>query len=105
MGLVNPARLGIRSTSSQRAGPPTSTLPPLTHLATHTTEQVKQSLQNLHYLYFPPEAAYFYAAKSKLSIPKWDVSRPVYDTSVPDSGYASAEEEGGNFQSGFFSRC
>lgn len=91
MDFIHPAMLGIRSTSSRRAGPPTSTLPPLNHLVTHTTEQIKQSLQSLYHLYFQPEPAFFHA--SQLFIPRRNVPRPVHDTSVLDSGYASAEED------------
>lgn len=92
MDLITPARLkGIRSTSFRRVGPPTSILPPLSHLVTHTTEQVKQSLQSLQHLYFQSEPAFFHP--SKLSIPGRNVCRSVHDGSVPDSGYASAEEE------------
>ena len=90
MDSINPIRLGIRSTDSRCAKQPTSTLPPLRHLATHTTEQIKQDLQNLHHLYFPPEPALFHA--SKLTISRPNVPRPLHDTFFPDSGYASAEE-------------
>ena len=90
MDSINPNRPGIHSTNSRCANQPTSTLPPLSHLATHTTEQIKQDLQNLHRLYFPPEPALFHA--SKLSISQRNVPRPLHDTFIPDSGYASAEE-------------
>ena len=81
--------LGIHSTNTRRARQPTSTLPPLSHLSTHTTKQVRQSFQNLRHLYFQTLAdpAYFHA--SKFSIPR----RNVHDTFIPDSGYASAEED------------
>ena len=73
MDSINPIiRLGIHHhhhhhhhhlTNSRRCAaenpPPTSTLRPLTHLASHTTEQIKQDLQNLHRLYFPPEPVFF----------------------------------------------
>ena len=89
---INPIRLGIHPTNSRCANKPTSTLPPLSHLATHTTEQIKQDLQNLHHLYFPPEPDLFHASK-KLSISRRDIPpRPLHDTFIPDSGYASAEE-------------
>ena len=100
MDSINPIRFGgVRVPStlslSRFASPPTSTLPPLNHLATtHTTEQIKQGLQDLHRLYFPPEPALFHASK-KLSISRRrdDVPRPLlHDTFIPDSGYASAEE-------------
>ena len=92
MDSINPIRLGTHSTNFRCAKKqPTSTLPPLNHLASHTTEQIKQDLQNLHHLYFPPEPA-LYHASSKLSISRRNVSRPVHDTVLPDSGYASAEE-------------
>ena len=103
MDSFNPIiRLGIHHhhhhhhhlTNSRRCAaansPPTSTLRPLTHLASHTTEQIKQDLQNLHRLYFPPEPVFFHA--SKLSISRRNVPRFLDDTVIPDSGYASAEE-------------
>ena len=91
MDSINPIRrLGIHSANSRCARQPTSTLPPLNHLATLTTEQIKQDLHNLHHLYFPPEPALFHA--SKFSISRRNVSRPLRDTLLPDSGYASAEE-------------
>ena len=87
MDSINFIRLGCATTTRQ----PTSTLPPLSHLATHTTEQIKQVVQNLHRLYFPPEPVLFRA--SKLSLSRQNVPRPpLHDTFIPDSGYASAEE-------------
>ena len=83
---MDSTRLGVHS---RRTSQPTSTLPPLTHLATHTTEQVRQGLHNLYHLYFRPESASLHP--SKLSIPGRNISRPVLST--PDSGYASAEED------------
>lgn len=88
--MDHPPRLGIHSTNTRRASQPTSTLPPLIHLATHTSDQIKQGLQNLHHLYFQPDPALFQA--SKLSIPARNIPRPVHDTLI-DSGYASAEED------------
>lgn len=81
-------------TKPRRVGQPTSTLPPLTRLAVYTTEQVRQSLQGLHHLYFQTEATLFHAS-NKLSIPGRNIPRSVHDTSIliPDSGYASAEED------------
>ena len=97
MDSVNPIRLGTHSTTNFRCAKkkqPTSTLRPLSHLASYTTEQIKQDLQNLHHLFFPPEPALFHAT-SNLSISRRNVSvsRPVHDTCLPDSGYASAEED------------
>ncbi|KAF8799862.1 hypothetical protein BYT27DRAFT_7200830 [Phlegmacium glaucopus] len=100
MDLINPSRLDIRSTTSRRIDPPTSTLPSLSHLTTYTADQVKQSLQNLHYLYFQPHPEPSLFHSSKLSIPTRNVPRPVHinnsnnnTSSIPDSGYASAEED------------
>ena len=96
MEPINPIRLGIHSTNFRCAKQPTSTLSPLSHLATHTTEQIKQDLQNLHHLYFPPDPNLFHA--SKLSISQLIVPRPLHDTFIPDSGYASAEEDEDDLQ-------
>ena len=89
MGLINPTRLGIPSSICRRVNQPTSILLPLSHLATHTTGQIKQSIQSLRHLYFRPEPTLCHA--SNLSISRPNVIRSVYDT--PDSGYASAEED------------
>ncbi|CAA7264993.1 unnamed protein product [Cyclocybe aegerita] len=63
----------------------TDTLPPLGRVATPSTEQTRLVLHNLRNLYpfptLPP------------SLAKWTIQHLVHDTSAPDSGYASAEED------------
>ena len=76
------ARLPVKPTN------PTTTLPPLGRLALHSTRQILQGLQNLWDLYFPKSRL---PAKLSMVIPKRTIRRPT--PVVPDSGYASAEEE------------
>ncbi len=66
--------------------PPTSFLPPLLRLTTYTLAQMTAAIENLRSLYHP-------AALAALPHPKGLPKHPVHDTSVPDSGYASAEGE------------
>ena len=81
----------------KKHGPPghipalTMSLPPLRRLSTHSTKQIKQAFQNLRNLYFPPNASPAIFKSSNLSIPKRSIKHLIHDTSVPDSGYASAE--------------
>ncbi|KDR85906.1 hypothetical protein GALMADRAFT_32587, partial [Galerina marginata CBS 339.88] len=72
---------------------PTLTLPPLGRLVTHSTETVRRALQNLKRLYFPAPSSSTVLSSSPLAIPKRRIQHPIHDTSVPDSGYASAEED------------
>ena len=82
---------------SARNFAPTASLPPLGRLLwTHPTNVVKHGLNNLEKIYFPPNVA-----KSTLSnlddpfiaVPQRPVPCSLHDTSAPDSGYASAEED------------
>ena len=66
--------------------PPTSSLPPLSQITASTLGQIKLAIDNLHALYHP-------AALTALPQPKALPKHLVHDTSVPDSGYASAEGE------------
>ena len=72
---------------------PTMSLPPLGKLSAHSTNQIKQAFQNLRNLYFPPSPSPAIFKSSNLSIPKRSIKHFIHDTSVPDSGYASAEGE------------
>ncbi|KAI1790969.1 S-adenosyl-L-methionine-dependent methyltransferase, partial [Ganoderma leucocontextum] len=65
---------------------PTSSLPPLPRLATYTPAQLTAAIDNLRAIYYPPTLA---ALPQPKALPK----HLVHDTSVPDSGYASAEGE------------
>ncbi|TBU36665.1 S-adenosyl-L-methionine-dependent methyltransferase [Dichomitus squalens] len=64
--------------------PPTSSLPPLPRLATHTLAEVTTAIDNLRSIYSAP-------ALVALPRPKSFPKHLVHDTSVPDSGYASEE--------------
>ncbi|KAJ3514543.1 hypothetical protein NLJ89_g2319 [Agrocybe chaxingu] len=71
---------------------PTCSLPPLGRLAIHSTEHIRLSLYNLRNLYFHhtlPDSS----AVAGLTLPKRTIQHLIHDTSVPDSGYASAEDE------------
>jgi len=69
--------------------PPTSSLPPLSRLADCSLDQIADALKNLRAIYvdaFLPTVSEVFPAKG---LPK----HTIHDTSVPDSGYASAEED------------
>lgn len=70
-----------------RPTPPTSSLPPLARLAEHSTRRIRNALINLRNLYWPPPLP------TRLSVPKRTIKTLIHDNSVPDSGYASAEED------------
>ncbi|KAI0803254.1 putative methyltransferase-domain-containing protein, partial [Irpex lacteus] len=66
---------------------PTASLPPLARLSGYSTEQIRHALANLRNIYTP----YPLPTLSTLgtALPK----HAIHDVSVPDSGYASAEED------------
>ncbi|KAK7695240.1 hypothetical protein QCA50_002430 [Cerrena zonata] len=67
---------------------PTSSLPPLARLSTYSLPQIKAALNNLRALYFPSTVS------STPLIPLRRLPKHlIHDKSVPDSGYASAEED------------
>ncbi|KAI0326757.1 hypothetical protein GY45DRAFT_1258289 [Cubamyces sp. BRFM 1775] len=71
--------------------PPTSSLPPLAKLPSCTLAQISQAIDNLRAIYLVPPKP----PKPILPLPK-PKSLPkhlIHDTTVPDSGYASAEGE------------
>ncbi|KAH9486156.1 Protein-lysine N-methyltransferase EFM2 [Psilocybe cubensis] len=72
---------------------PSLSLPPLGRLDAHSTERVSSALQNLRLLYFPNVMSETGISSSELPIPRRKIEHSIHDTSVPDSGYASAEEE------------
>ncbi|KAF9443748.1 hypothetical protein P691DRAFT_808365 [Macrolepiota fuliginosa MF-IS2] len=72
--------------------PPTSSLPPLGRLLATSTEQVASALTNLRCLYFPLPPP---PLPKNITIPKRNLPKHLThgSSSVPDSGYASADEE------------
>jgi len=66
---------------------PTSGLPPLARLSTYSTERISRALANLRAVYISCPLPALPTPAS--SLPK----HAIHDTSVPDSGYASAEED------------
>lgn len=66
--------------------PPTLSLPPLHRLSNCSPIQVLDALTNLRVLYFPSPLV-------ESLRPRNNNSKPFSDSSVPDSGYASAEDD------------
>ncbi|KAG6890408.1 hypothetical protein C0995_008762 [Termitomyces sp. Mi166 len=64
---------------------PTIFLPSLARLSTQSTQQIREALKKLCTLYWPPPLP------AQMSIPKRTILTKIHDVSVPDSGYASAE--------------
>ncbi|KXN85764.1 hypothetical protein AN958_10947 [Leucoagaricus sp. SymC.cos] len=71
---------------------PTASLLPLHRLLSTSTEQICAALSNLRSLYFPPPPP---PLPKKITIPKRNLPRHLThgSSSVPDSGYASADDE------------
>lgn len=66
---------------------PTSSLPPLRQLSIHKIDTIWQALAGLRSLYFSP------TPKKLVLYKRHTVVAQIHDSSVPDSGYASAEGE------------
>ena len=75
---------------TNRPAPPTSSLPPLNRLSAHSLSQVTNALDNLRILYFPPPSP---PRRYSLRNRALQHRHLIHDDSVPDSGYASAEED------------
>ncbi|KAF5346130.1 hypothetical protein D9758_009931 [Tetrapyrgos nigripes] len=79
--------------------PPSSTLPPLSKLSTFTSYHISRVLGDLKALYWPPKTHFSSTSSSvvpsNLVLPtrKLKHLQLIHDHSVPDSGYASAEED------------
>ncbi|KAF9260791.1 hypothetical protein L218DRAFT_962120 [Marasmius fiardii PR-910] len=67
---------------------PSSSLPWLSRLSEHTASQISSALDDLCRLYWPPQLL-----TSNLAVPTRKHLQTIHDDSVPDSGYASAEED------------
>ncbi|KAH9081928.1 putative methyltransferase-domain-containing protein [Lactarius deliciosus] len=67
---------------------PTASLPPLNRLSSYSSNDVMSALANLRGLYFPSQQLI-----EKLRFKKGSKPHLVHDNSVPDSGYASAEDD------------
>ncbi|KAG7100079.1 hypothetical protein E1B28_001862 [Marasmius oreades] len=67
---------------------PSSNLPPLSKLLTFTAVYISGALDSLRQLYWPP-----HSFTTKFAVPTRKHLQTIHDDSVPDSGYASAEEE------------
>ncbi|KAA1471589.1 hypothetical protein DENSPDRAFT_752379, partial [Dentipellis sp. KUC8613] len=71
---------------------PTSSLPPLARISQHSSAQVQAALDNLRTIYFPPPPP-TPARTIKVAKRNPKLAHLIHDASVPDSGYASAEDE------------
>ncbi|KZV74041.1 hypothetical protein PENSPDRAFT_648246 [Peniophora sp. CONT] len=69
---------------------PTSSLPPIGRLAAYSLEQITSALANLRGLYFPPKPTLPIASVKPAKKARHHL---LHDNTVPDSGYASAEED------------
>ncbi|KAI0354723.1 hypothetical protein OH77DRAFT_486437 [Trametes cingulata] len=71
--------------------PPTASLPPLARLPAYTLAEVSRAVDNLRSIYCAPPKP----PRPTLALPKRKALPKllIHDTSVPDSGYASAEGE------------
>jgi len=84
-------------------GLPTNFLPPLTDIRKYSREEITCALEYLQEFYWPPtlhvpgrkfSVPLQQQLPQKLGLPKKSrVNRLIHDESVPDSGYASAEED------------
>src|SRR5882762_9921617 len=85
------------------SGLPTNFLPPLTGICKYSSEQITSTVNTLREFYWPPalrvpswkiRVPLQQQFPRKLGLPKGSrINRLIHDKSVPDSGYASAEEE------------
>ena len=66
---------------------PISSLPPLRQLSLHTLDAMKHALVELRSLYFPPTSPKLILHKRHAAAAR------IQNNSIPDSGYASAEDE------------
>ncbi|KAF5312876.1 hypothetical protein D9619_002476 [Psilocybe cf. subviscida] len=96
--MANPSNKVAAATTEIPTTPSTS-LPPLGRLSSTSTERIKVALRNLQILYFPPSPSTSTLVPPKLAIPERHIHHPIHDISVPDSGYASAEEDEEDFPS------
>ena len=69
---------------------PTSFLPPLIRISSQSAEEIATAVHKLKALYWPPKPP---PLPATISLPKRSFAKRIHDTSVPDSGYASAEED------------
>ncbi|RDB19343.1 Protein-lysine N-methyltransferase EFM2 [Hypsizygus marmoreus] len=69
---------------------PTSFLPPLIRLSSQSADDISNAMCKLRNLYWPQKPT---TLPPKISLPKRSIARFIHDDSVPDSGYASAEED------------
>jgi SAM-dependent methyltransferase len=69
---------------------PTSFLPPLIRISSQSAREIATAIHKLKALYWPPKPP---PLPPTISLPKRSFATRIHDTSVPDSGYASAEED------------
>ena len=69
---------------------PTSFLPPLIRISSQSAGEIATAIHKLQAFYWPPKPP---PLPATISLPKRSFAKRIHDTSVPDSGYASAEED------------
>lgn len=87
--------MAVKTSSILRAQPvaPTSSLPPLSRITSISPAQVIQALDNLRAIYIDHIPSLPLREKAPPSKTRTLPKHLLHDTSVPDSGYASAEED------------
>lgn len=69
--------------------PPTSFLPPIARLPAYSTLDIDVAIQRLQDIYQPSKISF----PPPLGLPKHAIPGLIHDSPLPDSGYASAEED------------
>lgn len=78
--------------------PPSIFLPPLARLRSASASDVSLALRHLRQLYWQKTDSCAPPLPSHFAIPVRHISKAIHDTSVPDSGYASADEDEGEME-------
>jgi len=85
--------------------PPTSSLPPLVHLQSYEAPALQDALGNLWRLYWPNRSVTSKILSSGMTVPIRSQASLLHDLSVPDSGYASADESDGECECSMACKC
>ncbi|KAL1761854.1 S-adenosyl-L-methionine-dependent methyltransferase [Schizophyllum commune] len=87
----------MSSTHVLDSTPPSTFLPPLARLRATSTEDIATALGHIRKLYWP-ETCSKAPLPPHFTIPVRHISTLRHDTTVPDSGYASGNEDEGRFE-------
>ncbi|KAH8094658.1 putative methyltransferase-domain-containing protein [Cristinia sonorae] len=85
------------ATRQVRPSAPTACLPPLSRLPSCSLDRIAEALANLHVLYLPSRSLQQNILLKSKHLP----SHAIHDISVPDSGYASEEDDDDGGEDGF----